>query len=116
MPEPIFKQMAASYLGRWDLVQLRCANIMSCTLEERLTLTLLSLARVSESKNKRGIRLTIPTRHKALADLLGATRPRVTEYLLKFEHDNLIFRDAHDMIIRRDRLENFLAETHSRGN
>src|SRR6266849_6985410 len=25
-----FKRMAASYLGRWDLVQLRCANFMSC--------------------------------------------------------------------------------------
>jgi hypothetical protein len=28
-----FTQMAASYLGRWDLVQLRCANYMSYTLE-----------------------------------------------------------------------------------
>src|SRR5260370_40992303 len=27
-----FKRMATSYLGRWDLVQLRCANFMSCTL------------------------------------------------------------------------------------
>jgi hypothetical protein len=33
-----FKRMAAIYLGRWDLVQLRCANFMSCTLEERLAL------------------------------------------------------------------------------
>ena len=27
-----FKRMAESYLGRWDLVQLRCTNFMSCTL------------------------------------------------------------------------------------
>jgi hypothetical protein len=33
-----FKLMAASYLGRWDLVQLRCANFMGCSLEERLAL------------------------------------------------------------------------------
>jgi hypothetical protein len=35
-----FKRMALSYLGRWDLVQLRCANFMSCTLEERIALSL----------------------------------------------------------------------------
>src|ERR1700676_248048 len=39
-----FKRMATSYQGRWDLVQLRCANFMSCTLEERLALTLLELS------------------------------------------------------------------------
>ena len=36
--------MALSYLGRWDLVQLRCANFMSCTLEERIALILLELS------------------------------------------------------------------------
>src|SRR5208282_1556606 len=39
-----FKRLAASYMGRWDLVQLRCANFMSCTLEERLALILLELS------------------------------------------------------------------------
>ena len=39
-----FKRMAASYLGRWDLVQLRCANFMGCTLEERVALILLELS------------------------------------------------------------------------
>ena len=39
-----FKMMALTYLGRWDLVQLRCANFMSFTLEERLALTLLELS------------------------------------------------------------------------
>src|SRR5258708_1220383 len=34
----LFKRVAACYAGRWDLVQLRCANFMSCSLEERLAL------------------------------------------------------------------------------
>src|SRR5437899_7242934 len=38
-----FKHMAVSYSGRWDMVQLRCANFMSCTLEERVALILLEL-------------------------------------------------------------------------
>jgi hypothetical protein len=108
-----FKQMAASYLGRWDLVQLRCANFMSCTLEERLVLTLLELAENFGVKDKRGIRLTILPRHKDLADLVGASRPRVTEFLAQFERDNLIVRDERQLIIRRERLESFLSNGHS---
>jgi hypothetical protein len=39
-----FKRMVVGYRGRWDLVQLRCANFMSCTPEERLALILLELS------------------------------------------------------------------------
>jgi Mn-dependent DtxR family transcriptional regulator len=35
------------------------------------------------------MRLTIPARHKDVADLLGASRPRVTELLTQFENDDL---------------------------
>ena len=82
-----FKRMALSYLGRWDLVQLRCANFMSCTLEERIALILLELSENFGIKEKRGTRITITTRHKDLADLVSASRPRVTEFLIQFEHD-----------------------------
>src|ERR1700728_397890 len=57
-----FKRMASSYMGRWDLVQLRCANFMSCTLEERVALILLELSDNFGVKENRGIRLTIPAR------------------------------------------------------
>ena len=58
-------------------------------------------------------RLTVPARHKYLADLVGASRPRVTEFLIQFERDNLIIRDQRRLIVRRDSLENFLAQAHS---
>jgi CRP-like cAMP-binding protein len=109
-----FKRMAASYFGRWDLVQLRCANFMSCTLEERLALILLELSENFGVEDERGTRLTMPTRHKDLSDLVGASRPRVTEFLIQFERDHLIVRERHHLIVRRDRLEGFLAHTHSR--
>jgi CRP-like cAMP-binding protein len=108
-----FKRMAVSYLGRWDLVQLRCANFMSCTLEERLALILLELSENFGVKDQYGTRLTMPARHKDLADLVGASRPRVTEFLIQFERDHLIVRDGRHLIVRRDRLESFLAQTHS---
>ncbi|HEY9158373.1 Crp/Fnr family transcriptional regulator, partial [Candidatus Binatus sp.] len=74
-----FKRLAASYLGRWDLVQLRCANFMSCTLEERLALILLELSENFGVPNTKGMRLTLPARHRDLAELAGASRPRITE-------------------------------------
>jgi CRP/FNR family transcriptional regulator len=108
-----FKHMAASYSGRWDLVQLRCSNFMGCTLEERVALILLELSENFGVRDPQGVRLTVPARHKDLAQLVGASRPRVTEYLTSFEHMNLIVRDRRQLIVNRDRLESFLAQRHS---
>ena len=105
-----FKHMVASYSGRWDLVQLRCANFMSCTLEERVALILLELSENFGVRDGPGMRLTLPARHQDLAELVGASRPRVTEYLSSFERQHLIKRDGRQLIVRGDRLERFLAE------
>src|SRR5580658_8912759 len=107
-----FKRMAASYMGRWDLVQLRCANFMSCTLEERLALILLELSENFGTKDKCGTRLTVPARHKDLAELVGASRPRITEHLIEFERKHLISRNSRQLVVNRDRLETFLAQAH----
>jgi CRP/FNR family transcriptional regulator len=107
-----FKRMALSYLGRWDLVQLRCANFMSCSLEERLALILLELSENFGIPDPKGVRLTLPTRHRDLAELVGASRPRITEHLIMFEQKHLISRNSRQLVVNRDRLETFLAQTH----
>ncbi len=106
-----FKRMAASYLGRWDLVQLRCANFMSCTLEERLALILLELSENFGIPDAKGIRLTLPARHRDI-ELVGASRPRITEHLNLFERKHLISRNSRQLVINRDRLETFLSQAH----
>jgi CRP-like cAMP-binding protein len=85
--------MAASYSGPWDLLQMRCSNFMGYTLEERVALILLELSENFGMRDRRGVRLTVPARHQDLAELVGASRPRVTEYLASFEHKHLIVRD-----------------------
>jgi hypothetical protein len=92
-----FKQLATTYVGRWDLVHLRCANFMSCTLTERLALTLLELSDNFGTPDRRGVRLTVPARHTHLAELVDASRPRVTEHLIAFEraHMDCARRWAH---------------------
>jgi|SRR5579872_1315891 len=108
-----FKRMAASYAGRWDLVQLRCSNFMACTLKERVALILLELSENFGAPDGQGVRLTVPVTHQDLAELVGASRPRVTEYLTSFERKRLIVREGRQLIVKRDRLEAFLAQTHS---
>jgi CRP/FNR family cyclic AMP-dependent transcriptional regulator len=105
-----FKLMASSYSGRWDLVQLRCSNFMGCTLEERVALILLELTENFGIRDRKGVRLTVAATHKDIAELVGASRPRVTEYLAGFERKRLIARDGRQLIVRRDRLEGFLAQ------
>ena len=108
-----FKQLVANYVGRWHAVQLRCSNFMSCTLEERLALLLLELSDDFGVRNAEGIRLTVKARQKDVAELLGASRPRVSEYLMEFEHKGFIVRKNRQLIVRRDRLEEFLLQTPS---
>ena len=107
-----FRRLAASYLGRWDLVQLRCANFMSCTLEERLALILLELCENFGAPDPKGVRLTLPARHRDLAELVGASRPRITEHLIKFERKHLISRNRRQLVVNRDRVEAFLSQAH----
>src|ERR1700733_3236889 len=106
------RSMAASYSGRWDLVQLRCSNFMACTLEERVALILLELSENFGEREKQGVRLTVAARHQDIAELVGASRPRVTEYLAGFEQKRMIVRDGRQLIVKRDRLESFLAQRH----
>jgi CRP-like cAMP-binding protein len=108
-----FKRMASNYLVRWDLVQLRCSNFMGCTLMERLALALLELAENFAVADPRGLRLMVSTRHKDLAELVGASRPRVTEYLNEFERRRMIVWRDRQLIVKRDRLVNFLAQAHA---
>ena len=111
-----FKRLAASYSGRWDQVQLRCSNFMACTLEERVALILLELSETFSLPDPQGVRLMVPARHQDIAELVGASRPRVTEYLTGFQRKHLIVRDGRRLIVRRDRLERFLAQGHSPAN
>jgi hypothetical protein len=86
---------------------------MSCTLEERVVLILLELSANFGAPEGLWVRLTVPARHKDLAELVGASRPRVTEYLALLEREHLIKRDGRQLIVRPDRLESFLAQGQS---
>ena len=104
-----FKQLATSFLGRWDRVQLRRSNFIGCTLEQRLALTLLDLSESFGVPNPRGgVRLTLSVPHRELAELVGASRPRVTEHLHEFTQKHLISLQNRRLVVDREGLEGFL--------
>jgi hypothetical protein len=69
-----FKRMAANYLGRWDLVQLRCSIFMSCNLEERVALILPELSENLGVRDAQGTRLSLTARQARRAVSLDQNR------------------------------------------
>jgi CRP-like cAMP-binding protein len=111
-----FKRLATSLLGRWDRVQLRRSNFIGCTLEERLAVVLCELSEnFGISDFRGGVRLTVPVRHSDLAELVGASRPRVTEYLVKFTQKHLISLQDQSLVVDHEGLKAFLMSPHPDG-
>ena len=50
--------------------------------------------------------LRISLSHKDLADLVGGSRPRVTEHLAELEREHLLIRQGRQLIVRLDKIEN----------
>ena len=55
----------------------------------RLALILLELSENFGVPDGRGLRLTLPARHRILSELVGASRSRITEHLSMFERKHL---------------------------
>lgn len=72
---------------------------------ERLVFMLRQLCSNFGVVESRGTLLPFPLRHKDLADLVGATRPRVTEHLAELEREHLLIRQGRQLIVRLDRIE-----------
>ena len=104
-----FKMLATSFFGRWDRVHLRRSNLIGCSLEERLALTLLDLSEnFGAPQRSGGTRLTVPVRHRDLAELIGASRPRVTEHMIEFKQKHLISLQNQHLVVDREGLKGFL--------
>ena len=54
----------------------------------------------------RGTLLRVPLSHQDLADLVGGSRPRVTEHLAELEREHLLIRQGRQLIVRLDKIEN----------
>ena len=85
---------------RWSL------NFLGLDLRERLVFTLRQLCTSFGIEESRGTLLRIPVSQKDLADLIGASRPRVTEHLAELEREHLLIRQGHQLIVCLDKIKN----------
>ena len=79
-------------------------------------MTLLELSSSFGVEESRGTLLRASFSHQDIAELVGATRPRVTEHLAQLERDHLVVRQGRQMIIRATELREALLEQSSNNN
>lgn len=91
-------------VGRWWVMLLRYTNFVGLGLRERLAGALLELAAKFGARDSRGTVLTLKLTHADLAELVGASRQRITEQLIEFERGAMIIREGRRLIIVPEKL------------
>jgi CRP-like cAMP-binding protein len=79
-------------LQQWYRLLLRSSSFLDLDLHERIAITLLELASDFGIEESRGALLRASFSHQDIADLVGASRPRVTEHLAQLEREHLVIR------------------------
>jgi CRP-like cAMP-binding protein len=90
----------------WYRLLLRGSTFLNLSLRERIEITLLELCEDFGIKESRGTLLSVFISHGDLADMVGASRPRVTEHLAELERERVVIRQGRQLIVRSDKLEN----------
>jgi CRP-like cAMP-binding protein len=104
-----FREFHQNNLQQWYRLLLRGSSFLSLDLHERVGLALLELCTDFGIADSRGTLLRIAVSHRHLANLVGASRPRVTEHLARLERDGLVIRQGRQLIVRAGRLESSMS-------
>ena len=87
-------------LQQWYRLLLRSSSFLNLALHERIALTLLELSSQFGIEEARGTLLRVGFSHKDIANLVGASRPRVTEHLARLERDRFVLRDGRRLFVQ----------------
>jgi CRP/FNR family transcriptional regulator, cyclic AMP receptor protein len=113
-PQTAFKEFHQNNSKLWYRLMMRGSDFLGLGLHERLGMTLLELCSDFGVEESRGTLLRVSFSHQDLADLVGATRSRVTEHLAQLERERLVVRQGRQLIVRVDRLGTGIAAPPSR--
>lgn len=100
-----FRQFHQNDLKHWYRLMRRTSGLLN-DLHERIALTMLDLCEDFGIEDSRGKLLPVPIRHKDIASMVGASRPRITEHLAQMERDHLLFRQGRQFIVNTTKLSN----------
>jgi CRP/FNR family cyclic AMP-dependent transcriptional regulator len=104
-----FRKFHQNNLQQWYRLLLRGSSFLSLSLHERLGLALLELCADFGIADSRGTLLRVALSQRNLANLVGASRPRVTEHLARLERDRMVIRQGRQLVVRADALEDSLS-------
>jgi len=102
-----FVQYLATRVGDQQQV---IANLITVDSEHRLGETLLLLAHKLGQPDPRSTRIEQKITHEELAEMVGTTRPRITEFMRRFRSLGLIeISPEHFLIVKEAKLADYLA-------
>lgn len=92
-------------VSRWWEMLVRQSHFVEQTMAERVIITLLDLGAKCGVRDERGTILNAPLSQQDLADLAGASRPKVNLVLRGLAERGALIQDRRRIIILPDRLE-----------
>jgi CRP-like cAMP-binding protein len=107
--ESAFKKFHENDLKQWYRLLLRTPNFLNLGLRERVAIALLELCSDFGVEESRGTLLTVSFSHKDIADLVGASRPRVTEHLADLERERFVIRQGRQFVVQVNKLSESIA-------
>jgi len=108
IPFADFSRMMECTVGRWWGMLLRYTSFLGLGLRERLAAALLELGSKFGVRDARGTILSLPLTHEDLAELVGASRQRITEHLNEFERQQVILREGRRLIVLPEKLADYV--------
>jgi CRP-like cAMP-binding protein len=108
-PESAFKKFHENDLKQWYRLLLRTSSFLNLGLRERVAIALLELCSDFGVEESRGTLLTVSLSHKDIADLVGASRPRVTEHLAELERERFVIRQGRQFVVQVNKLSESIA-------
>jgi CRP-like cAMP-binding protein len=102
--ESAVQKFHESDLQQWYRLLLRSSGFLNLGLHERVALTLLELCSDFGIEESRGTLLRVTFSHKDIAELVGASRPRVSEHLAQLERDQFVLRDGRRLFVQVTKL------------
>ncbi|MDO8432042.1 MAG: Crp/Fnr family transcriptional regulator [Candidatus Binatus sp.] len=100
-PSKVFQQ---NNLRQWYRLLLRSSSFLSLGLHDRIGVALLELCSDFGIEESRGTLLRVSFSHKDIANLVGASRPRVTEHLAQLERERFLTRQGRQLVVQVDKL------------
>ena len=100
-------EQAETRIGR---ILARYPSFIGFALLQRVAVALIELAVEFGVQNHRGVVLGIVPTHKQLADLVGASRPKVSEVMNDLQRRKALSRDGRKLTVAVKRLEAIVAD------